>query len=778
MPHPLQQQIASVRRRAQLLLLVHGIARVLAAVVAIVLLAGWVDFTLHLHDRGLRIMLTLSVVGVAVWATWRFFLQALTTRFSDTGIAFRVQRRFPQLGDRLASAIDFLNQSPNDIHAGSAELRRAVIAETTAAIEDLDLLGTLQPRVARRSAIVAAMVCLVALAIVAWDPGSARLALVRLTQPWSNARWPQENHLVLRERVEQVAFGAPLEIEVVDARGADLPEQVTIEFRYDGEEAVDLPRSAAMQFVGDMMVYRQESVTRDFAYRAVGGDDHAMPWVPLRVVEAPQIEKLEIQLTFPEYTAWESVTVDGPINALRGTRLGMLATSREPLKRAMLHFESGSQFACQLDEDGRSFTVPVGDEAVLSVTRSEAFWFDLVDVQGFSGGSESRYEVRVIEDETPSVTVEKPDTNLFITNAAEIPLRIVARDDLALHQVELRFLRSDRSDEGEQVITLFEGPSRQEPRPAPLDPAGANPDRRLIEYRWDIAALALPPGTQLTFFAAASDYLPQSGQSLPRRVTIITPEELQQRITERQRYIMGQLSRALKLQQTSRSRVAELEIQMQEVGTLDKRDVDQLQAAELTQRQVRHALTDEADGITSRIDSLLVELENNHLDSPELRGRLEGLRNAITQIAAKPLSAAEQGLVDSLKQSQTILENVEDVAARKPTPQDEAVGQTLNTAGRSQETVIASLESLLSELGQWNNYRQFAQEIGQVRREQHELAERTAELGRRTLTRGIQDLTSQELADLNKLARQQQSLTHRFERVLQGMREMRDQLET
>ncbi len=778
MPHPLQQQMASVRRRAQLLLLVHGIARVLATVVAIVLLAGLVDYAVHFSDRGLRIMLTLSVVGVAAWATWRYLFQALTTRFSDTGIALRVQRRFPQLGDRLASAIEFLNQSPDDPHAGSAELRRAVISETTAAIEGLDLHDVLRPRAAWRAAMGAAMLGFVALIFVALDPGSSRLALARLTQPWSDVRWPQENHLILRNRIDQIAYGAALEIEVVDANGAELPEQVTIEFRYDGESPVDGPSSAVMQFLGDMMVYRQDSVTRDFAYRAVGGDDHTMPWVLLRVVEAPQIEKLDVRLTFPEYTGWEPASVDGLIHALRGTQVAMLALSSKSLESATLHFESGNQYACQLDEGGRSFTVPTGNEPLLTVSRTETFWFELVDAGGFTGGTQTRYEMRVSEDAAPSVTVEKPDTNLFVTPSAEIPLSIVARDDLALHQVELRFLRSDRSDEGEQIIALYEGPSRQEPRPAPLDPAGADPDRRSIEYRWDIAALELPPGTQLTFYSAASDYLPQSGQSLPRRVTIITPEELQQRITERQRYIMGQLSRALKLQQTSRSRVAELEIQMQEVGTLGKRDVDQLQAAELTQRQVRHALTDEADGITTQIDSLLVELENNNLESPELRGRLESLHQAISHVAAEPLSAAEQGLVDALKQSQTILDTTDEADDRQRTPQDEAVGNTLSTAGNSQDTVIQSLESLLSELGQWNNYRQFAQEIGQVRREQHELAEQTAELGRRTLTRGIEDLTPQELADLNKLAQQQQALSHRFERVVQGMRQMRDQLES
>lgn len=777
MPHPLQEHIASIRRRARTLLLAHGVARLLAMVVGLIIVAGLIDFGLRLNDRGLRIMLTLCVLAVAAWATWRFLMQSILVRFSDTEIAFRIQHRFPQLGDRLASAIEFLKQSPGDSHAGSVELRRAVIAKTTAEIEDLELSTSLEPRPLWRSVAATALVCALGIVFLVMDPVASRLALTRLTMPWANVRWPQENHLMFRQRVDQVAFGDPLDFEVIDVQGAELPEQVSIEFRYEGEPPTDLPLSADMQFVGDMMVYRQDAVTREFAYRAVGGDDDAMPWIQLHVVEAPEIEKLEFHLSFPEYTGWEPATVEAPIQAIRGTQVQLSATVSKRLEHATLNLESGGQFFCKLDESGRSLTAPADNRQSFDVTKSDTLWFDLEDEQGFNGGNDTRYQLQVIEDAAPSVTVEKPDTNLFVTSAAEIPLSVVARDDLALHQVELRYLRSDRSDEGEQIVSLYEGPAQVEPGPAPLDVAAAESDRRTVGYRWDVAALELPPGTQLTFYAAASDYLPQSGQSLPRRVTIITPEELQQRITERQRYIMGQLSRALKQQQTTRSRVTELEIQMQQVGKLGKPDVDQLQAAELTQRQVRRTLTDEADGITSQIDSLLVELKNNNLETPELRGRLEDLQQAISQIATAPLSSAEQGLVDSLKQSQTILESLDDTEDREPTAEDAAVAETLSAAGQSQDEVVQSLESLLSELGQWNNYREFAQEIAQVRSEQHELAEQTAELGRRTLTRGVEDLAPQELADLNKLAERQQELARRFERVMQGMRQMRDELQ-
>src|SRR4029079_5004950 len=80
-------------------------------------------------------------------------------------------------------------------------------------------------------------------------------------------------------------------------------------------------------------------------------------------------------------------------------------------------------------------------------------------------------------------------------------------------------------------------------------------DRQEISYEWNLKPLALPPGTQLTFHAAALDYAGQTGQSLPRRLTIATPEEVQDRLADRQAMIFNELNRVLQLQQTARSNV-------------------------------------------------------------------------------------------------------------------------------------------------------------------------------------------------------------------------------
>jgi hypothetical protein len=100
---------------------------------------------------------------------------------------------------------------------------------------------------------------------------------------------------------------------------------------------------------------------------------------------------------------------------------------------------------------------------------------------------------------------------------------------------------------------------------------------------------------------------------------------------------------------------------------------------------------------------------------------------------------------------------------------DETVVASLAAVGKHQDAVIASLEQLLGQLAQWDNYRRFHREIGQLFRDEEEVTRRTSEVGRRTLTRELRDLSPQEAADLKVVAGRQLELARLLDRALQEM---------
>ena len=159
MTHPLEQKIAALRRRVRRMAAVYGLSVVAAALLGTMAALGLIDYLLRFQDRGLRIIASLVMLGAFGWTFYRYVFTALLVRLGDADLALRVQRRFPDLDDRLLSAVEFLHAAEDDPAAGSAALRRAVVAEAAAETQRLDFSAVLDLRPTIRAGTVMAAAC-------------------------------------------------------------------------------------------------------------------------------------------------------------------------------------------------------------------------------------------------------------------------------------------------------------------------------------------------------------------------------------------------------------------------------------------------------------------------------------------------------------------------------------------------------------------------------------------------------------------------------------------
>jgi hypothetical protein len=757
-----------LRNRLRRLLAVYGLGWLVTAGLAAALAMGLLDYLLHFQDRGIRVIASLSVWGVVLWVGYRFLLVPQTARLSNADLARRVQRRFPQLNDGLASAVEFLDQPEDDPRAGSAALRGAVIREVTAASEPLDFLETLGGRPARRAALAASAIGLLTLILVLLNATAAWTAAVRLINPLGNVAWPQRTHLELRQRIVRVARGQAFEVEVVD-RHAELPDVVRIHYRFTAAGHATGEETEAMHFAAGAMVARRENVVQPFAYRIEGGDDQNMLWIPVQVMEPPAVASLSVTLVPPKYTGWPTTKAEGHLRALVGTQVQISAASTKPLRNAWLSLEDGRQIPARLAPDRQHLTIPADARQPFAIDKSGAYWFKLIDVDGLAGGNDNRWEIRAVPDTPPTVLIEKPSGTLLVTPNALVPLRVSAKDDLALRRIDLLFGRSDRPKQPDVAQPLYVGPERVELQAKGLEQAEQG-DRRVVSYDWELAPLGLTAGTQVTFYVAAADYRPQTGSSEPRRLSVVTPEELTERIASRQAFLLAELKRIVGIERQGRQQVATLEIRAGEIGLLDQLDLDHLRGAELNERQVVRTLSSRTDGLPMQILAMREELQNNRLSSPDMERRMEAMLSELERMDRQQFPVIARELTSAIKSSQIRLQD--QPAGRKPkgrVPPDPAVQAALAAAGKHQDQVIATLEKLIGELGRWDSYRRFHREIAQLQRDQEELSRQATDLGRRTLAKEIQDLLPQEAADLKINARQQAELAGQWEHIQQEM---------
>lgn len=791
MSHPLQKKLAPLRRRARWLLVAHGLAWLVAVGIGAALLLGGLDYWIRYSDPGIRWLSSLALVAALLFAG-RYLVRALWVRLSDLDLALRVERCFPQLEDRLSSAVQFLGQRMDDPLAGSPVLRARVISQATAEVEALDLRAALAPRPVYRVGLAALAILMLGLSVLLAAPHSTKLALTRLLLPGSAASWPRKNNLALRKVVRRVALGQPFEVEVYDTQGAPLPDEVFIFYRYDEVQVrPNQPGGSAerakivkeqMRYVNNSLVARKEPVLRPFSYRIEGGDHRSMPWIRLEVVEPPAVERMRLTLNYPEYPGWPETHDDRPhLRALDGTRVSVRGWTTKPISQVTVCLEDGQRIAGRVLANGYQFVAPVPGGEGFVVKRSGAWWIELVDHEGLSSGTEPRYELQYVPDQPPTAAIDSPEATLYVTPQASIPIRVSAHDDLALRKLQLALARSDRTDAGQDTLPLYEGPQTVPPPPSSERSGSAwlpndQGDSKSAEMVLELAALGLAAGTEVTLTAAAFDYRGQQGTAPPRKLLVITPAELQDRLAQRQASILAELARLLRLQRESRSHLADLALQWEKVPEVVRQDVDHLQSAELAQQNVERGLVSPSEGVASQVESLLADLKHNKVDSPDAQRHLQRLAEAIAGLAANELPEISRALTGAFKRASELAED----AARpdgKPSPPDQRLLAEIDSAARNQEQVLETLEQLVSDLAEWDNYRRFHRDIGQLRRDQQALAEATTELARATQGRQRGELSPQQLADLEKLAARQLELARELERIQQNMDQMAAELE-
>jgi len=793
MPHPLEQELRRLGSRARRLVLLQAGSRALMILLAAVVALGAVDYLFRFQDRGLRAMLSLGLLVVIAVIVRAVVRASQESRYTPVQVAYRVEQKFPRLRGRLTSAVEFLGESEDDPLAGSATLRRAVVSQASADVQRLELDETVNAQPARHSMAFAALCLVVCSMLLVTFPQSSQLALSRLANPLSEAQWPRENQLVISNPVERLPAGQSFEVEVADSAGAPLPDDAAMQYRFISPDGGTTNETLPLQLVDKVLVARRDNVRQSFEYRAVGGDDHVMPWISLEVVEPPAVRDATVTLRFPAYTGWPDRPSDLNLRALRGTRVLLSATSTKPVADAAVKMGEATIASASISADGFRITAPAsparkstavptveGDPAAPAdfiVDRSGAYWLDLVDRDGFHSADSPKYELTAVPDAAPTVDVRQPKSNVFVTADATLPLSIVSRDDLAIHQILLRYLRSDQSDKGEVTVIIEDGaeviPAEQAAASAAENFAG---DRRELTYEWELKPLGLPAGAQVTFQVAAADYLPQTGQSTARRITVVTSEEMQDRLADRQATIFNELARVLELERGARTHVTGLQVQLDQTGKLKKSDIDALQGARLNQQQVERELANDADGVRSQIVDFLDELKINKVDGPDAQRQMQDVLTMLDELSRGTLPDASRELTTATKHAQIGAQGGDNEAAKAPdtTSGPKAVSAALRAAGGAQDQVIHALDRTLEEMKQWVNYRHFHREVGQLAKTQEQIAAETTTVAAGALTRSFAELDPQQRADLQKLAERQRELARRMDKLEQHMADTAD----
>jgi hypothetical protein len=750
----LQPRIAAIRRQVSQVQTGYAWGWTLCAAVAAALLAGSIDAGLRLRAWPLRLFLTAAVIAVVVFAFRRWIMPWWHSSFSDVQIARRLEMLHPRLGERLSSALAFLQQGTADAREGSLELRYAVVAEAEAIAADLPLEKSIDARPRNRAVAVCLVLLITAAGLAIWQPANFARAAVRLAWPIGGPVWPPRHQLKLLAAPTAVALGESFEVQLIDQRGR-LPTDATITLHYD-QPTRRTERHPLLQR-GDKLVYRIEQTLQGFRYEVAGGDDDSLPEMTLVVVQPPKLNDLISTIEPPAYSGLKTERSGRLIKLLAGSRLSISGKLDRPAKSVQLQSTQKEQVPlCVSSSDVLTFeSVPTTQ---WRPAKSDHVWIELTDETGSVTGRDGPLELQVIVDSPPTISWDQPGDHSAFTGQALVPIAAVAKDDLAVQRVELRFAVIGSEAMTPQTVVLFE-------QAKPPSKTLGEGDSRPVTYAWDLSQLTLAAeeGAAFSIQLAARDCNNQETVSPPRRISLISTQDLQNRLVQRQGAILEQLGEVLRMQRQSRTLISEVAARQADEGKWQARDLDVLQSADLQQRQVVRLLKNPDDGLAKQIELLLAETQANRLGEEGIASRMLSLQKQIRRLSDDVLPPLEEQMATALKSARLRSEQ-----NRQDNDSSDCVDEPLplTSITEQQDLAVSALEAMLGELAQWDSFSRIAREVGLLKQEQQKLREQTESV-RVALALAQRDAEPLNLA--KQAAQRQLETARQFDKLQQRM---------
>ncbi|MFO1023199.1 MAG: DUF4175 family protein [Planctomycetales bacterium] len=540
-----------------------------------------------------------------------------------------------------------------------------------------------------------------------------------------------------------------------------------------------------------------------------------MPWLQIETVPPPSVEQFQIEVIPPGYLqlpVQKLAAGAGQIQAVVGSKVRLQGTPNRPLQSAAVAINDKTRHPATIQGEGKLLLV----EMTLSEVGIFPWWWEVTDREGFSHPHPPRFELQVTADKPPEVRLELPASDLQVTASAEIQIRGTAKDDWGLKAVEFNHRRV--TEEGQQPAPTIK---------VPLQIASNLPRETAVESKLKLAELKLNPGQQLQLHLEARDAFdgtpPHIAKSAVRTVTIVSPEQKRRELSDIQAGLLTELERAAKSQTEARTQVRELQQQWEKTGQFRPQDRDLLQRTEMQQRQVQTELTSPTSGVLPRARDLLRQYRENSLNDKETEAQLDRLTEELQDLSKEPFPRIEDALMRARKelasrgsppaksspvpekpkensspadqkpveakpgeskptgqkqdgnpegkQEETakskspepgLQTEKEKAASRAPRPQGE---NPLAEASEQQGIVRERLQGLIQEMTQWRDQRYAARQIEELIANQEQVQKDTAEVGQKTLGKGMTNLTPQEQADLSRVGERQQNLADRLDQL-------------
>jgi hypothetical protein len=439
----LLSKVRQVRRRWRSQVLIRGISLFLASAIALLVLGVWGADLFGFRQAAIWAMRFVTG-GTVLFVAWYFLYMPLRTRISDVQVAQFIEERYPQLEDRLVTAIEYGSQTTEP--SGMIDL---LIHDALEETRRVDLSIFLNRKRLASWGMLGLGAFFALFALLTWGPSFFPYGFSNLYVPWT-----------------QASLGSSMMINII-------PENASITKGFD-----QLIRAQLVGFDSpDVRLYLQTDSSSQWNASAMEPDPHGSAFRyllldvrsslrfyveskgvrsrigSLNVVSRAKVEKIDLTYNYPAYAGMppQIVENEGDISALKGTKIDLRIRLDGAAQSAHLLFDNQSTLSL-MQTSPREFS------GSFSLQRSGSYVVQVAEPRGKAYAGSSEYEIEAIEDAAPKVTIVRPMRDVRATNVEEVFSEIKAEDDIGIGKLELHYSVNGSQ---EKIVNLYKGKSSE-----------------------------------------------------------------------------------------------------------------------------------------------------------------------------------------------------------------------------------------------------------------------------------------------------------------------------
>jgi len=654
-----RRKLSALKRALCAHLIGRGSAWVVVALVAAVFLTLGVDRALKMDRAQRALIVGLALVGVG-YVSWRFLIRPLLAPMDAEELALVLERHYPQLDDRLISALQFSAYASSRFGA-SEDLIRAVARQANALAGELDPARPVLASATYKRMGIAAAAAAVLLVFTVFNAGLMKLWFQRNVL-FADVPWPRQTYLtVAGGPTFKVVRGGILPVIVTAEAKHVVPREVTFHMDFPGLGKVSENVTAVSPGANTYIKFFN-NVTDGFRFRVTGNDDET-DWFDVVVVEPPMLERAHFTVEYPEYMSRDSAKVTsehGVLSVPPGSRIRIDGWASKNLSAARLVLEGLCVVDLDIVADRREGDPsgklrPLRVQGILELPErikhpSMQMRFELADAEGITNPRGAVFALRVERDRAPTVKMTHSGVHGDVTAKATIPLEVRAEDDHAIAAMDVTAKPMGALGTTTQPTTA---PSEAEEKTFVVPDVPKDQKLVTAAYPLDLRPMGLAEGSWIRVWASAGDNLPASfggpntAKGPVQTFRIVSEEELLAKLIRREKEIREEFSGVVTLQAEVRDRARGVRDRLADAVGINQEMRRNLNVASQGQRMV----ATKCGVVVQQLQEVLDEMTYNRLGDPANRARLSDLIiRPLREISKKPMLDMAEAIGRASKQ--------------------------------------------------------------------------------------------------------------------------------